>query len=59
MGEIDYITSRREYYTIVNVPHGNDLVVILAKNDSNDKKIVKKAEKLFDKIEIKSFSYTI
>ena len=59
MGEIDYISSRRKKYVIINIPHGQDLVVIFAKKDSDDKKIVKKAEKLFDKIEISSFSYQI
>ena len=59
MGEIDYISSRRKRYVIINIPHGQDLVVIFAKKDADDKKIVKKAEELFDKIEISSFSYQI
>ena len=59
LGEIDYIASRRTNYLSVNVPIGDNLVIIMAKPNSNDKKIVKKAEFLFDEIEIKSFSYEL
>ena len=59
LGEIDYIASRRTNYLSVNVPIGDNLVIIMAKPNSNDKKIVKKAESLFDEIEIKSFSYEL
>ena len=59
LGEIDYIASRRTNYLSVNVPIGDNLVIIMAKPNSNDKKIVKKAESLIDEIEIKSFSYEL
>ena len=59
LGEIDYIASRRTNYLSVNVPIGDNLVIIMAKPNSNDKKIVKKAESLFDEIEIRSFSYEL
>ena len=52
LGPIDYIASRRTKQLIINVPIGNNLVVIAAEPDADDKDIIKKAEKLFDDITI-------
>ena len=52
LGPIDYIASRRTKQLIINVPIGNNLVVISAEPDADDKKIIKKAEELFDDIKI-------
>lgn len=52
LGPIDYIASRRKNQLIINVPIGENLVLITAEPDSDDKKIIKKAEQLFDEIHI-------
>lgn len=52
LGPIDYIASRRKNQLIINVPVGEDLVMITAEPDSDDKKIIKRAEALFDEIHI-------
>lgn len=52
LGPIDYIASRRTKQLIISVPIGNNLVVIFAEPNADDKEIIKKAEKLFDDIVI-------
>jgi len=52
LGPIDYIASRRKNQLIINVPVGENLVMITAEPDSDDRKIIKKAEMLFDEIHI-------
>lgn len=52
LGPIDYIASRRTKQLIISVPIGNNLVLIAAEPDADDKEIIKKAEELFDEISI-------
>ncbi|QLH04440.1 hypothetical protein C5F49_03245 [Nitrosopumilus oxyclinae] len=52
LGPIDYIASRRKKQLIISVPIGNNLVLISAEPDADDKEIIKKAEELFDDITI-------
>lgn len=52
LGPIDYIASRRTKQLIISVPVGNNLVLITAEPDADDKEIIKKAEKSFDEITI-------
>ena len=52
LGPIDYIASRRQNQLIISVPLGENLVLISAEPDADDKKIIKKAEELFDEIKI-------
>lgn len=52
LGPIDYIASRRKKLLIISVPIEDNLIIITAKPDSDDKKIIKKAEKLFDEIHL-------
>lgn len=52
LGPIDYIASRRTKQLIISVPIGENLVLITAESDADDKKIIKKAEELFDDIKI-------
>lgn len=52
LGPIDYIASRRQKQLIISVPIGENLVLIAAEPDADDKKIIKKAENLFDEITI-------
>lgn len=53
LGPIDYIASRRTKQLIISVPITNDnLVLISAEPDADDKEIIKKAEKLFDDISV-------
>ena len=52
LGPIDYIASRRQKQLIISVPFGENLVLIAAEPDADDKKIIKKAEELFDEITI-------
>lgn len=52
LGTIDYISSRRTKQLIISVPVGENLVLITAEPDADDKKIIKKAEELFDDIKI-------
>ena len=52
LGPIDYIASRRKNQLIINIPIGENLVLITAEPDSDDRKIIKKAEQLFDEIHI-------
>ncbi|MCV0392584.1 MAG: hypothetical protein K5790_04725 [Nitrosopumilus sp.] len=52
LGTIDYIASRRTKQLIISVPVGENLVLITAEPDADDKKIIKKAEELFDGITI-------
>ncbi|WP_048103535.1 DUF6659 family protein [Candidatus Nitrosopumilus sediminis] len=52
LGPIDYIASRRTKQLIISVPIGDNLVLISAEPDADDKKIIKKAEELFDDISI-------
>ncbi|MDH3311752.1 MAG: hypothetical protein OEM28_01230 [Nitrosopumilus sp.] len=52
LGPIDYIASRRTKQLIISVPIGDNLVLISAEPDADDKQIIKKAEKLFDGITI-------
>lgn len=52
LGPIDYIASRRTKQLIISVPIGENLVIIIAEPSADDKKIIKKAEELFDPITI-------
>ena len=52
LGPIDYIASRRAKQLIISIPIGRNLVLISAEPDADDKKIIKKAEELFDDISI-------
>lgn len=52
LGPIDYIASRRTNQLIINVPIGENIVLIAAEPDADDKKIIKKAEEIFDEITI-------
>jgi len=52
LGPIDYIASRRTKQLIISVPIGENLVLISAEPDADDKRIIKKAEELFDDITI-------
>lgn len=52
LGPIDYIASRRTNQLIISVPIGENLVLITAEPNADDKKIIKKAEELFDQITI-------
>ena len=52
LGPIDYIASRRTKQLIISVPIGKMLVLITAEPDADDKKIIKRAEELFDGITI-------
>ena len=52
LGPIDYIASRRQKQLIISVPFGENLILIAAEPDADDKEIIKKAEKLFDEITI-------
>lgn len=52
LGPIDYIASRRTRQLIITVPLGDLLVLIAAAPDADDKKIIKKAEELFDDLHI-------
>jgi hypothetical protein len=55
LGPIDYIASRRTKQLIITVPIVENLVLITAEPDADDKKIIKRAEELFDNINISSF----
>ena len=50
LGPIDYISSRRKKLLIISVPVKDYLIIITAKPNADDKKIIKRAEKLFDDI---------
>jgi len=52
LGPIDYIASRRTKQLIISVPIGENLVLITAEPDADDKNIIKRAEALFDDITI-------
>jgi len=52
LGTIDYIASRRTKQLIISVPIGENLVLITAEPDADDKNIIKRAEALFDDITI-------
>ena len=52
LGPIDYIASRRQSSLVISVPVRNNLVLIFAEPDADDKKIIKRAEELFDDIHI-------
>lgn len=52
LGPIDYIASRRTKQLVISVPIGKMLVLITAEPDADDKKIIKRAEELFDDITI-------
>ena len=54
LGPIDYIASRRAKQLLISVPIGENLVLIAANPDADDKKIIKRAEELFDDIKITS-----
>lgn len=53
LGPIDYIASRRKKLLIISVPLNDYLLIITANPDSDDKQIIKKAEELFDEIQLK------
>ncbi len=48
LGPIDYISSRRKNLLLISVPEQDYLIIISANPDADDKKIIKKAEELFD-----------
>ena len=50
LGPIDYIASRRTKRLVISVPINENLVLITAESDADDKRIIKKAEDLFDDI---------
>lgn len=50
LGPIDYISSRRKNLLMISIPEHDYLVMISANPDADDKKIIKKAEELFDDI---------
>jgi len=52
LGPIDYIASRRTKQLIITVPIEQNLVLITAEPDADDRKIIKKAEEYFDAIKI-------
>ena len=52
LGPIDYIASRRTKQLIITVPLDDLLILISAEPDADDKKIIKKAEDLFDDLHI-------
>ena len=52
LGPIDYIASRRTKQLVISVPIGDNLVLITAEPDADDKRIIKRAEELFDDITI-------
>jgi hypothetical protein len=52
LGPIDYIASRRTKQLIISVPIKENLVLITAEPDADDKNIIKRAEVLFDDITI-------
>ena len=52
LGPIDYIASRRTKQLIITVPIVENLVLVIAEPDADDKKIIKLAEELFDDITI-------
>ncbi|MDX1441470.1 MAG: DUF6659 family protein [Nitrosopumilaceae archaeon] len=52
LGPIDFIASRRKNQLIISVPIGENLVLITAEPDADDKTIIKKAEEIFDEINI-------
>ncbi len=54
LGSIDYIASRRKHNLVISVPMGENLVLITAEPDADDRKIIKRAEELFDHISISS-----
>ena len=54
LGPIDYIASRRKRNLVISVPEGEHLVLITAEPDADDRKIIKRAEELFDNITISS-----
>jgi len=52
LGPIDYITSKRKNISIICVPTDHHLVVISAERDADPNKVVKRAEELFDIIDL-------
>jgi len=50
LGPIDYIASRRTNQLIISVPIDENLVLITAEPNADDKIIIKRAEELFDEI---------
>lgn len=54
LGPIDYITSRRKNIMIISVPTANHLVLISADKDTSSSEIIKRAEELFDIIDLAS-----
>ena len=52
LGPIDFISSRRKNLLVISVPVKELLIVITANPDADDKKIIKKAEELFDEISL-------
>lgn len=52
LGPIDYIASRRKNQLIISVPIAENLVLITAEPNADDKKIIKRAEEIFDEIHI-------
>lgn len=52
LGAIDYIASRRKNLLVISVPIGENLVLITAEPNADDKRIIKRAEELFDEITI-------
>jgi len=53
LGPIDYITSRRKNIAIICVPTENHLVLISADRNISSTKVIKRAEELFDIIDLK------
>lgn len=53
LGPIDYIVSRRRDITIICVPTEHYLVLISAERSISSRQVIKKAEELFDIIDVK------
>lgn len=53
LGPLDYIISKRKKVTIICVPTEDHLVVISAEREIDPDKVVKRAEELFDIIDLK------
>ncbi|MBC8517283.1 MAG: hypothetical protein ISR81_02135 [Nitrosopumilus sp.] len=52
LGPIDYIASRRTNHLIITIPIGENIVLVTAEPNADDKRIIKRAEELFDDITI-------
>ena len=56
LGPIDYIISKRKKITIISVPTEHYLVMVSAERVIDSDKVVKRAEELFDIIDLRWYS---